>query len=453
MNPVPPSLTLHEGRTESEFSRRVHRSYGHHLRYVSAWGKFVVYNGQFWEVDRGHSLDAMIREQARGLFFEIGEAVEDFDSSEFREATKFGKQMSSASGLRATLALLPSEPGMSVAVDELDQQEFALNVPNGVIDLRDGKLIPQDSRLLLTRLCPVEFDPKAECPLWRKFISEIFADPELVDHIQKVVGYVLGASVKEQKLFILWGTGANGKSTFVETLLSLMGTYATSAAPDLLMVKGDAHPTEIADLHGHRLVVCSETEEGRRLAEARVKLLTGGDTLTARRMREDFWTFKPVHKLLLLTNHKPQLRGTDIGIRRRLHLLPFKVTFTADAQDRGLGKKLKAELPGILNWAIEGAIRWHREGLGEPAAVREATGSYVADQDVIGQYITERCAVATWAKVKASSLYTNYRDWCEMQGEAFVSMKRFGQSVDERGFTKRTSNGVWYDGICIRENE
>ena len=126
MNPVPPSLTLHEGRTESEFSRRVHRNYGHHLRYVSAWGKFVVYNGQFWEVDHGHLLDAMIREQARGLFFEIGEAVEDFDSSEFRDATKFGKQMSSASGLRATRALLPSEPGMSVAVDELDQQAFVL---------------------------------------------------------------------------------------------------------------------------------------------------------------------------------------------------------------------------------------------------------------------------------------------------------------------------------------
>jgi putative DNA primase/helicase len=453
MNPVPPSLTLHEGRTESEFSRRVHRNYGHHLRYVSAWGKFVVYNGQFWEVDHGHLLDAMIREQARGLFFEIGEAVEDFDSSEFRDATKFGKQMSSASGLRATRALLPSEPGMSVAVDELDQQAFVLNVSNGVVDLRDGKLIPHDSRQLLTRLCPVEFDPKAECPLWRKFISEIFADPELVDHIQKVVGYVLGASVKEQKLFILWGTGANGKSTFVETLLSLMGTYAKSAAPDLLMVKGDAHPTEIADLHGHRLVVCSETEEGRRLAEARVKLLTGGDTLTARRMREDFWTFKPVHKLLLLTNHKPQLHGTDIGIRRRLHLIPFNVTFAPDAQDRNLERKLKAELPGILRWAIEGAIRWYRDGLGEPAAVKDATGTYVADQDIIGQYVTECCIVATWAKVKASSLYANYRDWCEAQGETSVSMKRFGQSVDERGFTKRTSNGVWYDGICIRENE
>ena len=448
----PPSIVLDEGRTESAFSQRVHRTYGHKIRHVDEWNRFLVYNGLHWEVDQGAQLDAMIREQAARLFNEAAESSEELEPTDWRDLIRHAKAMNSARGVSATRALLPSEPGMSIAVNEMDRQPGLLNVQNGVIDLRTGELLPHDPSLLLTRLAPVEYDPQAQCPLWRKFIGEIF-DDELVDHIQTVVGYVLTASVREQKLFTLWGNGANGKSTFVETVQSLLGAYATSAAPDLLLVKGDAHPTEIAALHGHRLVVCSETEEGRRLAEARVKLLTGGDVLSARRMREDYWNFPPVHKLFLLTNHKPELRGTDAGIRRRLHLIPFRVTFTAEQQDRSLGRKLKAELPGILNWATEGAIRWFRDGLGEPTAVREATDAYIADQDTVGQYIADNCIVANWAKVRANSLFDNYRNWCEGQGEQAWTLKRFGQSIAERGFAKRSSNGTWYDGLCIRENE
>lgn len=449
----PPSIVLDEGRTESAFSQRVHRNYGHKIRHVDEWNRFLVYNGLHWEVDQGAQLDAMIREQAARLFNEAAESSEELEPTDWRDLIRHAKAMNSARGVSATRALLPSEPGMSIAVSAMDRQAGMLNVQNGVIDLRTGELLPHDSSLLLTRIAPVEYDTQAQCPLWRKFIGEIFDDAELVDHIQKLIGYVLTASVHEQKLFALWGNGANGKSTLVEIVQSLLGTYATSAAPDLLLVKGDAHPTEIAALHGHRLVVCSETEEGRRLAEARVKLLTGGDVLSARRMREDYWNFPPVHKLFLLTNHKPQLRGTDAGIRRRLHLIPFRVTFTAEQQDRSLGRKLKAELPGILNWAIEGATRWFNEGLGEPAAVREATDAYIADQDIVGQYIADNCTVANWAKVRASSLFDNYRIWCEGQGEQAWTMKRFGQSIAERGFAKRVSNGTWYDGLCIRENE
>lgn len=446
-----PSITLHEGRTEDAFSRRVQRHFGHRLRYVPEWKKFLVYNGQFWEVDHGQNVDSMIRTESRQLFIEAGAQTDEMDSAEWRDLIKHSKAMNSARGVAAVRALLPSEPGMSIGVNELDRPPAALNVSNGIVDLRNGSLDPHDSNLLLTRLVPYAFDPSAECPTWKRCLSECLVDPELVDHFQKLVGYVLGASVREHKLFIFWGTGANGKSTIIETLLALMGTYGTSAAPDLLMVKGDAHPTEIADLHGHRLVVCSETDEGRRLNEARTKLVTGGDTLTARRMREDFWTFSPTHKLVLLTNHKPQLRGTDVGIRRRLHLVPFTVTIPPERQDRSLGRKLRDELPGILNWAVNGAVRWFREGLGDCAAVRDATRDYVDDQDVIGRFIAEQCIVASWAKVRASSLYAAYRNWCEEQGEQFGTLSRFGCSITERGITKRSSNGIWYDGICLRD--
>lgn len=410
----------------------------------------MVYTGQRWQIDDGNVVDAVIRACANEMFIEADALSEEMTGRDAAELVRFVKSINSARGVAAIRSLLPSDPGISIAVDALDRFPRLFNTQTGVVDLRSGELLKHDPARLLSKLSPVEFDSAAICPLWEQVLADVFQVPDLVEHFQRVCGYWLTASVREHKLFILWGCGANGKSTVIETILALLGEYGTIGAPDLLMQKGDTHPTEVASLYGHRLVVCTETDEGRRLAEARVKLLTGGDTLTARRMREDFWTFAPTHKLVVCTNHKPQLRGTDLGIRRRLHLIPFLRTFTPEQQDKQLGAKLRGELSGILNWAIQGAMRWQAEGLGEPAAVRDATAEYVSSQDTFGRFIEEACSLVSWQKVRASHLYAAYRTWSEASGEVPVSMRRLAQSIEERGFTKRVSNGAWYEGIGLK---
>jgi len=445
------SLRYHQGRTENAVSQSIAWRNRHILRYVIGQRDYLVYDGKRWKRDDGPIVDAIIRRATNSLFTETDVLAEEFSDRDAIEALKFVKGINTARGMGAIKQLMRSDPGIAITADELDQDTCLLNMLNGTVDLRYDKLLPHDPSMMITRLIELDYDRTAKCPIWERVLSDVLPDDELRDHMQKLAGYLLTGSVREHKLFIFWGCGANGKSIVVETLRAMMGEYATAGAPDLLMQKGDAHPTEIADLFGRRFVVCMETEEGRRLAEARVKLLTGGDTLSARRMKQDFWTFRPTHKLLLCSNHKPELRGTDNGIRRRLHLVPFVRTFTEAEQDKALPVKLRAELPGILAWAVRGAMRWATEGLGEPACVKAATADYIDSQDVIGGFLAERCIAASWAKVRALALYDTYRTWCEANGEHPIPMKRFAQSIIERGYQKRTNNGVWYLGIGIRD--
>ncbi|MCE9605331.1 MAG: hypothetical protein K8U03_10565 [Planctomycetia bacterium] len=446
------SLRYHRGRTQNAIAHSIAKRNQHRMRYVLGQKKFIVNDGKRWKYDEGPIVDAIIRATTDELFTDADVLNDEISARDAAETIRFIKTQNTAQGMAGIKRYLPSDPGISITADKLDQDSALLNVLNGTIDLRTGELLKHDSSMMLTRLIELHYDRCSECPTWERVLADVFPDAELRDHMQRLTGYLMTGSVREHKLLIFWGCGANGKSLIVETIRAMLGEYATAGAPDLLMQKGDAHPTEIASLFGRRFVPCVETEENRRLAEARVKLLTGGDELTARRMREDFWTFKPTHKLLLCTNHKPELRGTDHGIRRRLHLVPFVRTFAADEQDKSLPSKLRAELPGILSWAVRGAKRWATEGLGEPECVKAATADYIDSQDVIGTFITECCTVASWGRVRASSLYGAYQRWCDSAGEQPVTLRRFGQSVGERGIEKRTNNGVWYFGICIRDN-
>jgi putative DNA primase/helicase len=219
---------------------------------------------------------------------------------------------------------------------------------------------------------------------------------------------------------ILWGKGRNGKSTFLNTLRTLLASYAMKAPSELLMVShNDRHPTERADLCGKRFVTAIETEQGRRLAEVFVKEATGGDPIRARRMREDFWEFQPTHKVFLATNHKPIITDTDTAIWERIRLVPFTVTIPPAEIDTALPEKLEAELPGILNWALQGCMTWQQDGLGLPDEVKDATAGYRSEMDVLGQFIDECCLVGPNYRVKAHDLYDTYKQWCTEHGESF----------------------------------
>jgi putative DNA primase/helicase len=339
--------------------------------------------------------------------------------------------------------------------EALDADQWLLNVLNGTIDLRTGKLLAHRREDLITKLAPVEFHPDAECPKWMQFLADIFrGNSELAEFVQRLLGYCLTGDVSEQVLPIFHGSGQNGKSTLLTVILDLLGEdYAIQAASDLLLTKKQEHPTEKADLHGKRLVACVETGEGRRLAESWVKQATGGEKIRARRMREDYWQFDPTHKLILATNHRPEIRGTDYAIWRRVLLVPFEVKIPKDERDKRMAEKLKAEGPEILAWAVRGCLDWQRQrGLGEPDVVTAATQSYREDEDLLAAFIADRCETGP-GRVRAGELYQAYRDWAESAGERPMSQKRFGAAMTEREHERSRSGGVWYEGITLLADE
>ena len=274
---------------------------------------------------------------------------------------------------------------------ELDTNSWLLNCLNGTLDLLTGELLPHQRDNLITKVAPVEYDPVAKCPVWDRFLSRIMGeDEDLIGFLQQMVGYSLTGDVSEQILFIGYGEGANGKSTFLNTLLGLLGDYAMKATSDLLM-RHQGHPTEKADLFGKRFVATIETEDGRRLSEVFVKEATGGDPIRARRLHENFWQFNPTHTLFLATNHRPIIRGTDHAIWRRIRLIPFNVTIPDAKMDKHLIGKLRAEWPGILNWAVRGGLLWQAKGLKTPDRVEAATGIYRREMDVLADFFEDRC--------------------------------------------------------------
>jgi putative DNA primase/helicase len=273
---------------------------------------------------------------------------------------------------------------------------------------------------------------------------------QLVAFLQRAIGYSLTGDVSEQCFFLLYGTGANGKSTLINTILLLLALYGMKATTELLMQsKNDRHPTERADLFGKRFVAAIETEEGHRLHEAFLKEVTGGDRIRARRMREDFWEFEPTHKVWLATNHKPTVKGTDHALWRRIKLIPFTVQIPEKEQDKRLPATLQGELPGILAWAVRGCLAWQKDGLGVPEEVTIATAGYRAEMDVVGQFLQECCVAGQHARVKASHLYDAYRKWCDASGEMPMVQRNFGLRLSERGFQRYTNNGSWWRGLGV----
>jgi putative DNA primase/helicase len=437
-------FTLREGRgsylcTDQGNAERLADRHGANLRYCYPWGKWLVYDGTRWRVDDRGAVVRLAKETVRAIFEEAKEAQDDETA---KQLGKWAISSQSESKLRAMISLAQSEPGVPVLPEELDTSKDLLNVLNGTIDLRTGELREHRREDLITKIAPVEYDPDAKAPAWAATLERALPSPAVRSFFKKLCGYALTGDVSEQMLPVLYGTGANGKSTVLNALLAVVGDYGMQAAPDLLVAKKGAHPTELADLFGMRLVASIEVEDGSRLAESLVKQLTGGDRVKARRMRQDFWEFEPTHKVLMACNHKPQIKGTDNAIWRRIRLVPFTETIPPAEQDKHLPDKLRAEKAGILRWALEGCRDWRREGLQAPEEVRKATGSYRAEMDVLGAFLRECCILDAESNVAAKDLYAAYKLWCGENGERPETQRKFGSRLTERGGFERYRGGA-----------
>ena len=326
------------------------------------------------------------------------------------------------------------------------------------IDLKTGEDYAPRREDYIIKIAATYIDPVCQTPRWLEFLDTVTAkDKALQSYLQRMAGYCMTGKTTEHVLFFLYGSGANGKGVFLNTLTAIWGDYACVAPMEMFIeTRGDRHPTELAFLRGARLVVAQETERGRRWAESKVKALTGGDPITARYMRQDFFTFRPQFKLVIAGNHKPSLRSVDEAIRRRFHLLPFTVTIPVEKRDKDLFEKLKPEWPGILHWAVIGCLEWQRQGLNPPAAVRDATDEYLAEEDAIGNWISERCDVDTNLQQRKSQLYANWKEWADASGEFSGSQKMLTMELEKRGFKPGSEGGTnqaIFHGIALKKTE
>jgi putative DNA primase/helicase len=353
------------------------------------------------------------------------------------------------------IALARYELGIPVLPDELDPDPWALNCENGTVDLQTGQLREHDRADLITKLVPVAYDPEAEAPRFEKYLKEVLLQDRVVGFVRRYAGYSLTGNTRERIFAILHGSGKNGKTTLVDLLQDVAGDYATTTDPETILAKRhQGVGNDVAALKGARFVASAEVERGRALAESKIKALTGSDTISARFLYAEPFTFKPEFKLWLSTNNKPEVGGTDDAIWDRIRLIPFTERFDGDRQDPELPDKLREERPGVLAWMVRGCLEWQRDGLGEPEEVRDATEAYRAEMDVLADFIGDRCVEHPDAWCRFSDLFEEYEEWCRESGETAKSKRKFGAVLKDRGFPpdKGAQNVSIRRGIALRDD-
>lgn len=402
--------------------------HGDKMRYVAAWKRWLMWNDGRWCFDE----KLLHYSMARNVCREAAAA-----------ANKSARSIAGNHTVNAVVSLAKADQErIAASVDQWDREIWLLNTPGGTIDLRTGEGRDHAREDYITQIAATS--PGGDCPTWLWFLNEVTAgNADLQAFIGRVCGYALTGSTREHALFFLYGTGANGKSVFLNTITGILGEYAKTASIETFTAsQQESHPTELARLRGARLVTVSETEEGRRWAESRIKSLTGGDKIAARFMRQDFFEFEPQFKLIIAGNHKPGLRSVDEAIRRRFHLIPFTVTVPPEKRDATLTEKLRAEWPGILRWMIAGCADWQERGLAPPEVVKSATAAYLENEDAIVAWIADRCDRQENASERSSTLYSSFRDWSEKAGEPTTSQKKFSQRLEDRGFVRQKTNAA-----------
>lgn len=449
--------------TELANAEEVNKLFGPRLRYDVDRGEYVVYEGTHWRIDLDGQVPRWAKEVARTSVDRLHETVPA------NELVRFRRLAESAVGISGVLKLLQTEPGVSISASRFDQGDYLVNCPNGTLDLRTESLKPHSAADLITHMLTTPYFPAAQCTLWESIVHRSMGgNLSLIQYLRRWCGLFLSGCPNVHELLIAHGVGANGKSVIFDTLIALLGTYATVAPESLLIARHGQceHPTEIAGLVGKRLVVASETESGATLRLQLVKRLTGDLIIKARFMRQDFFEFRRTHKLVLITNNKPRLTENTEAVWRRLRLLPFNVVIPPDERDPNLLEKLRGEFPGILRWCVRGFRDWQKNGMNPPAEVLIATDEYRQEADEVGEFVAARCieGEAETFRVGRTELHAAYLTWAKANNirhplertELYEAIRRrdgvidgqwkiAGSKVPVRGF-----KGI---GLCSSEGE
>ena len=440
-------LTTGIGLTDIGNSERLIRMYGDDVRYCATLKAWFVWDGRRWEQDETNRMLDLATRTAKAIFLEAATAQNSETVAKW--AIKSGSLAARRAMIDGAVHMVP------VRADEMDARENLFNCLNGTLNLETFEFREHKREDLLTKIAGVRYDPDATCPLWCDHLHTVFAgDEEVIAGFQGMMGYSLLQFNPEQIMAILYGMGKNGKSVTIGALARVWGDYAVNIAAESLMVRrGDGPRSDLARLHGARLVTASEGESGAYLAESVVKQLTGDDAITVRRLYENEFEFRPGAKIFLATNHEPRIRGTDEGIWRRLWLLPFTVTIPEDRRDPGILDKLESEGSGILNWCIEGLRRYLENGrrLAPPAKVVAATARFRSESDMVGRFLAQEMKVDVLGTIERAALYKIYLKWCEDEGERPVSNRAVIKYLRERGFDERKLGGAMcWTGIRIK---
>ena len=436
-------------RTDTANARRFARQWRNKVRYVPVRRKWFLWNGHRWNEDTQDAVFELAKKTALSIFTEASD--ETISTEEARELGKWAAESLCVRQLRAMIALAGSERGIATAPDDFDRHPYVLNTPQGVVDLRTGALReaqPKDLLRQITRVGPAEGTPTR----WLQFLNEDFlGDQELIDYVQKVLGYALLGRVQEHILVVCWGRGGNGKSTLLETIGELLGDY-TYILPEGALLKSrfdDKTASWLGQLYGRRFVLAQETDQGRELSESFVKNLTKGDTRNAKLLYEHPFVYTPSDTIFMATNYRPHIQGGDHGIWRRVKLIPFRLNLPEDQQEKGLREKLIAtEGPQILQWLVEGCVAYLAEGLHDPQAVRDATADYRAESDSVGAYLAISTRPAVNGKIKASVLHEAYALWCENSNMRVLGPKAFNSELSDRGIlSEHSRDGKVFLGI------
>lgn len=455
VEPDPEKINL----TDSGNAVRMVKHFGHLIRYCGQYGKWLIWDRMRWKEDATGEIFRIAQKTIRKM---VSEAASIDDPAEMKALLKWAIESESKKRIDAMIYLARFVEGVPIEPSQLDRDGYLFNVRNGTIDLRTGLIGPHRREDLITKLADEEFDPQADCPRWRQFELEIMdGDEAMVGYLRRIAGYAITGDVREHMLFFFHGMGRNGKSLWLNTLLKLLGDYATSINATMITAKqNDDHPTGLTDLEGRRFVSTIEVADGKKMAEALVKQLTGGDPIKARRMRQDFYQFNPTHKLILAANHKPEIRGKDEAIWERVKLVPFPVTFVDEGRvdpskkmllkDKDLSRALESEASGILALLVRSCLEWQASGMQEPSTVVDATAEYRAEMDDLADFIEQRCQVLDGVRVKATTLYEAYATWAKSRGENPIKERAFGSEMEQRGYNLKKSNSVaWRFGIAL----
>lgn len=440
------------GRYEPSDLGNAHRLVdAHHddLRYVPGLGWLTIGPVGRWVLDE---TGEPTRRMAAVTEAMLAAALE-LDGDERKAAIRHATNSQGARRIAAALELAATDKRLVVTADQLDAHAHLLSVANGTVDLRNGTLRPASRGDLLTLGTRVALHD-APCPRWERFLGEVFAqDADLIAGVQRLVGYILTGDTREHVLAVFHGDGANGKTVFVGVLEQLLGELAMTAAFDTFLEgQGGTVDYDLARLRGARLVVAQESARGRRLAETVVKQVTGGDTITARHPYGRPFSYRPAFTAILVTNHRPRADATDEAIWRRLRLIPFDVNFRG-REDRQLPAALAEELPGILAWAVKGAVQWYDRGLDWPQAVTDATAAYRADEDPVAGFLDEECRLEATERTLAADLRGRYDEWARANGERPLSAKALTQTLAGHDITaaKGAKGRRYYHGVALLE--